>query len=94
MLKRCNQVLEPLTRAVPGLLEALYLMGKIKFLGGLSHAFNTLQFALSRQYLKLMFISFPLQDFFFFFCQNKNHICDVVMVSVFVSSSVDREFKP
>jgi hypothetical protein len=93
MLKRCNQVLEPLTRAVPGLLEALYLMGKIKFLGGLSHAFNSLQFALSRQYLKLMFISFPLQDFFFF-SQNKNHICNVVMVSVFVSSSVDREFKP
>ncbi|XP_063424970.1 tetratricopeptide repeat protein 21B-like [Mytilus trossulus] len=34
VLKKCNQVLEPLTRAVPGLLEALYLMGKIKFLAG------------------------------------------------------------
>ena len=34
-LKRCNQVLDPLTRAVPGLLEALYLMGKVKYLAGL-----------------------------------------------------------
>lgn len=34
VLKKCNQVLDPLTRAVPGLLEALYLMGKVKFLSG------------------------------------------------------------
>ena len=34
VLKRCNQVLDPLTRAVPGLLEALYLLGKVKFLAG------------------------------------------------------------
>lgn len=34
ILKRCNQVLDPLTRAVPGLLEALYLMGKVKYLAG------------------------------------------------------------
>ena len=27
-------MLDPLTRAVPGLLEALYLLGKVKFLAG------------------------------------------------------------
>lgn len=34
VLKRCNQVLDPLARAVPGLLEALYYLGRIKFLQG------------------------------------------------------------
>ncbi|XP_061174848.1 tetratricopeptide repeat protein 21B-like isoform X2 [Saccostrea echinata] len=34
LLKRCNQVLEALTRTVPGLLEALYLMAKVRFLQG------------------------------------------------------------
>ncbi|XP_052805384.1 tetratricopeptide repeat protein 21B-like isoform X2 [Mya arenaria] len=44
VLKRCNQVLDPLTRAVPGLLEALFLMGKVKFLAGeIEPAQSTLQ---------------------------------------------------
>ena len=34
VLKRCAQVLDPMARAVPGLLEALYLLGKVKFLSG------------------------------------------------------------
>jgi tetratricopeptide repeat protein 21B len=34
VLKRCGQVLDPLTRAVPGMLDALFLMGKVKFLSG------------------------------------------------------------
>lgn len=34
LLKRCCQVLEALTRTVPGLLEALYLMAKVRFLQG------------------------------------------------------------
>ncbi|XP_078334497.1 tetratricopeptide repeat protein 21B-like isoform X7 [Crassostrea virginica] len=34
LLKRCSQVLEALTRTVPGLLEALYLMAKVRFLQG------------------------------------------------------------
>ncbi|XP_060575597.1 tetratricopeptide repeat protein 21B-like isoform X3 [Ruditapes philippinarum] len=44
VLKKCNQVLDPLTRAVPGLLEALYLMGKVKYLSGdVDAAQSTLQ---------------------------------------------------
>lgn len=35
LLKRCCQVLEALTRTVPGLLEALYLMAKVRFLQGM-----------------------------------------------------------
>ncbi|KAJ8306896.1 hypothetical protein KUTeg_014980 [Tegillarca granosa] len=34
VLKRCHQVLDPLTRAVPGLLEALFLISKVKYLAG------------------------------------------------------------
>eukprot|EP00105_Crassostrea_gigas_P034704 XP_019918852.1 PREDICTED: tetratricopeptide repeat protein 21B isoform X2 [Crassostrea gigas] len=34
LLKRCCQVLEALTRTVPGVLEALYLMAKVRFLQG------------------------------------------------------------
>ena len=49
ILKRCLQVLDPLTRAVPGLLEALYLMGKVKFLlGDIDAAQSTLQHCLDR----------------------------------------------
>jgi hypothetical protein len=48
-----------------------YIMARTSYLGGLSHAFNSLQFALSRQYLKLMFISFPLQDLVFFSVRTK-----------------------
>ncbi len=34
VLKRCAQVLDPLTRAVPGLQDGLYLMANVKFLSG------------------------------------------------------------
>ncbi|XP_074652535.1 tetratricopeptide repeat protein 21B-like [Tubulanus polymorphus] len=34
VLKRCTQILEPLNRAVPGMLEGLYLMAKIKYISG------------------------------------------------------------
>ena len=34
ILKRCHQVLDPLTRAVPGLMEGLYLIAKVKYLAG------------------------------------------------------------
>ena len=36
ILKRCHQVLDPLTRAVPGLMEGLYLIAKVKYLAGRS----------------------------------------------------------
>ncbi|XP_064595299.1 tetratricopeptide repeat protein 21B-like isoform X2 [Liolophura sinensis] len=48
-LKRCSQILDPLTRAVPGLLEGLYLMGRVKFLlGEIDSAQSTLQHCLDR----------------------------------------------
>lgn len=34
ILRRCSAVLDPLTKAVPGLMEALYLQAKVKFLSG------------------------------------------------------------
>ncbi|CAH3123731.1 unnamed protein product [Pocillopora meandrina] len=34
LLKRCSAVLDPLTKSVPGLLEGLYLMAKVKYLSG------------------------------------------------------------
>ncbi|XP_077996608.1 tetratricopeptide repeat protein 21B-like [Glandiceps talaboti] len=34
VLKRCAAVLDPLTKAVPGLLDGLFLLGKVKFLSG------------------------------------------------------------
>uniref|UniRef100_A0A1I8J5Y6 Tetratricopeptide repeat protein 21B n=1 Tax=Macrostomum lignano TaxID=282301 RepID=A0A1I8J5Y6_9PLAT len=34
VLRRCTQLLDPLTRAMPGLLEALYQMAKIRYLLG------------------------------------------------------------
>ncbi|EDO49516.1 predicted protein, partial [Nematostella vectensis] len=34
LLKRCAAVLDPLTKAIPGLLEGLYLMGRVKYLAG------------------------------------------------------------
>ncbi|XP_020612885.1 tetratricopeptide repeat protein 21B-like [Orbicella faveolata] len=34
LLKRCAAVLDPLTKSVPGLLEGLYLMAKVKYLSG------------------------------------------------------------
>ena len=34
LLARCAQVLDPVTKAVPGLLEGLFLLGKVKFLSG------------------------------------------------------------
>lgn len=34
MLKRCAAVLDPLTKAAPGLLQGLYLMAKVRYLSG------------------------------------------------------------
>lgn len=34
LLKRCAAVLDPLTKTVPGLMEAQYLMAKVKYLAG------------------------------------------------------------
>ncbi|CAG5135745.1 unnamed protein product, partial [Candidula unifasciata] len=49
VLKRCNQVLDPLTRAVPGLMEGLFLIAKVKFLSGdISTAQTTLQHCLDQ----------------------------------------------
>ncbi|KAK6182507.1 hypothetical protein SNE40_010181 [Patella caerulea] len=49
VLKRCNQVLDPLTRAVPGLMEAVYLLAKVRFLSGdIDSAQNTLQHCLEQ----------------------------------------------
>ena len=48
-LKRCGQVLDPLTRAVPGLLEALYLLAKVRYLcGDVEPAQSTLQHCLNQ----------------------------------------------
>ncbi|ELU05036.1 hypothetical protein CAPTEDRAFT_159405 [Capitella teleta] len=47
VLRRSGQILDPLTRAFPGLMEALYLQGKIKFLAGdVEAAQSTLQHCL------------------------------------------------
>nr|XP_006812059.1 PREDICTED: tetratricopeptide repeat protein 21B-like [Saccoglossus kowalevskii] len=47
VLKRCAAVLDPLTKAVPGLMEGLFLMGKVKFLSGdIDAAQSTLQHCL------------------------------------------------
>lgn len=47
ILKRCYQVLDPLTIAVPGLMEGLYLIAKVKYLSGdVDSAQNTLQLCL------------------------------------------------
>lgn len=43
LLKRCSQVLEALTRTVPGLLEALYLMAKVRFLQGMKSVVLSLE---------------------------------------------------
>ncbi|BFZ22635.1 hypothetical protein BsWGS_25674 [Bradybaena similaris] len=49
VLKRCNQVLDPLTRATPGLMEGLFLIAKVKFLSGdISTAQTTLQHCLDQ----------------------------------------------
>ncbi|XP_041371664.1 tetratricopeptide repeat protein 21B-like [Gigantopelta aegis] len=49
VLKRCHQVLDPLTRAVPGLMESVYLIGKVKFLAGdIDAAQTTLQHCLDQ----------------------------------------------
>lgn len=34
ILRKCQQVLDPLIKAAPGLIEGIYLMGKVKFLSG------------------------------------------------------------
>ncbi|XP_012939708.1 tetratricopeptide repeat protein 21B isoform X2 [Aplysia californica] len=49
VLKRCHQVLDPLTRAVPGLMEGLFLIAKVKFLAGdVNAAQSTLQHCLDQ----------------------------------------------
>ncbi|XP_071943351.1 tetratricopeptide repeat protein 21B-like [Antedon mediterranea] len=49
LLKRCARILEPLTRGVPGLLEALYLMGKVRYLSGqVDQAQSSLQHCLDQ----------------------------------------------
>lgn len=34
VLKKCSFILDPLTKSIPGSMEALYLMAKVKFLSG------------------------------------------------------------
>lgn len=34
VLKKCYMVLDPLTRSVPGLMEGLFLITKVKYLSG------------------------------------------------------------
>ncbi|CAH1774388.1 unnamed protein product [Owenia fusiformis] len=47
VLKRCNVILESITRSVPGLLEGLFLMAKVKYLSGdIDAAQSTLQHCL------------------------------------------------
>ncbi|KAK7092869.1 tetratricopeptide repeat protein 21B-like [Littorina saxatilis] len=49
ILKRCHQVLDPMTRAVPGLMEGLYLIAKVKYLAGdVESAQSTLQHCLDQ----------------------------------------------
>ncbi|XP_059173967.1 tetratricopeptide repeat protein 21B-like [Physella acuta] len=49
VLKRCHQVLDPLTRAVPGLIDGLFLIAKVKFLAGdVNSAQTTLQHCLDQ----------------------------------------------
>ncbi|GFN94695.1 tetratricopeptide repeat protein 21b-like [Plakobranchus ocellatus] len=49
VLKRCHQVLDPLTRAVPGLMDGLFLIAKVKFLAGdIAAAQTTLQHCLDQ----------------------------------------------
>ncbi|XP_066301202.1 tetratricopeptide repeat protein 21B-like [Branchiostoma lanceolatum] len=50
VLKRCQGMLDPLTKAVPGLLEGIYLLSKCKFLSGeVDSAFNTLHHVLEQE---------------------------------------------
>ena len=37
MLKRCAAVLDPLTKASPGLLQGLYLMARVRYLSGIQN---------------------------------------------------------
>nr|KAG5695130.1 hypothetical protein BaRGS_017229 [Batillaria attramentaria] len=49
ILKRCHQVLDPLTRAVPGLKEGLFLIAKVKYLANdIDSAQSTLQHCLDQ----------------------------------------------
>lgn len=34
ILKKCNTILEPLTKAVPGLIEGIYYLAKVKYISG------------------------------------------------------------
>ncbi|KAK3772094.1 hypothetical protein RRG08_061179 [Elysia crispata] len=49
VLRRCHQVLDPLTRAVPGLMDGLFLIAKVKYLAGdIAAAQTTLQHCLDQ----------------------------------------------
>ena len=49
MLQKCSGVLEPLTRTVPGMMEALYLQAMVAYLGGdVDSAQSTLQHCLDQ----------------------------------------------
>ena len=49
-LTKCSQILEPLARAVPGLLEALYLQAHVSYLSGdVENAQSTLQHCLDQE---------------------------------------------
>lgn len=39
LLKRCAAVLDPLSKTVPGLLNAQYLLAKVKYLAGKYHKY-------------------------------------------------------
>ena len=57
VLKRCAQVLDPMARAVPGLLEALYLLGKVKFLSGMFENKMCLFYILEQNFQGRLFFS-------------------------------------
>ena len=33
-LKKCQMILEPIVKTVPGLTQALYMLGKVKYVAG------------------------------------------------------------
>ena len=49
ILSRCASILEPITKAMPGLLEALHLLSQVRFLSGqIDMAQSSLQHCLDR----------------------------------------------
>lgn len=44
VLQRCNAVLDPITKAVPGLVDSFFLLGKVRYLmGSVEQAQTSLQ---------------------------------------------------